>query len=166
MPETQLFESSNQYSSLQTQGGGNVIARQLGWCAAASALWCASRIQGAPIAQSKPDILRAGVLQVRYRWDPAGGGQDVVNLFNVLECTANQAQQGVGLEPLLTALIAAPGVYHINNGFHAMAVDTRTTLYFYDIESGLYRYSDAIEWKAGIRRRYQGANQWGAFAVT
>lgn len=168
MPEIQVFPSTNPYYSTQTQAGGNVRAPRQGWCAAASALWGKNRLLGVAPAESNPDKLLAGILQVKYRWDPAGGGQDFINIYNGIGRTAVLSQQNMGLTIFLSTLLTTPGVYHIDNGGHSMALDTRGPLfYFYDIENGLYSYDDPLELVAGVRTRYPGhAKQWLALHVT
>jgi hypothetical protein len=168
MPEHPIFPSTNPYYSTQTEGGGVAIARRDGWCAAASALWCKSRFTGVAPASSDPDKLLTGILQVKYRWDPAGGGQDFINLYAQIERTAQVTFQNMSLIAMLTGVLNRPGVYHIRKPGHSMAVDTRgPTYYFYDIENGLFSYDSGPEFIGGVRSRYANAAAlWMALTIT
>lgn len=162
MAEFRFFESKNPYSSRQTQGGaGNYTrddaARQKwpGWCAAASAIWCANiLIKGKKLGDSDPDKGLAGILQVKYRWDPAGGGQDVLHLLEHVGLTG-EIHADLYRDGALQYMGSHPGVYHFSNDTHAMAADTRPGHYaWYDIESGLYAYDAMDEMKQRIQRDY------------
>jgi hypothetical protein len=165
MAEQKLFASHNDYSSLQTQAGGTDIEHRFGWCAAASALWCKSMLDASVAPKdSDPSKLRAGILQVKFRWDSPFGGENVSNLFGHLELRADPACAGVSLAELFDSVFGTPGVYWISNYGHAMGVDTRAgRLLFYDIEEGLFQYATAEEMREGIRSRYRRQPVWRAF---
>ena len=168
MAEQTLYTSHNNYSSLQTQGGGTDTERRLGWCAAASALWCKNTLD-ASIApkDSDPSKLRAGILPVKYRWDPNGNGQDVLNLLHNLELNGTRVADNVALAAMLDTVVGTPGVYWIADETHAMAVDTRAgRQLFYDIENGLFQYASGAELRQGIQSRYAKSREWTAFRVT
>lgn len=155
MPEYRFFPSTNPYSSLQTQGGGNKRRRRDGWCAAASAIWCANiLVKEKKPGDSDPDKGLAGILQVRYRWDPQGGGQDFLNLLSNVGLSGDYTD-GLYRDGALHRMIREPGVYHFSNDTHSMAADTRDGhMYWYDIETGLFAYGSDEEWKRGISSRY------------
>ena len=155
MAKYTFFTSRNLYWSRQSQGGGVRIAKRFGWCAAASAIWCANiLVKGLKPGDSEPDKTLAGILQVKYRWDPAASGQDALNLLN------NVGLKGTVHDDLyqngaLHHMGTYPGVYHFSNDTHAMAADTRAGSYlWYDIESGLHAFGDMEEMKQDIRREY------------
>ena len=105
MAEQKLFASHNDYSSLQTQAGGTDIEHRFGWCAAASALWCKSMLDASVAPKdSDPSKLRAGILQVKFRWDSPFGGENVSNLFGHLELRADPACAGVSLAELFDSV--------------------------------------------------------------
>jgi hypothetical protein len=168
MAETRIYASSNDYSSFQTQAGGDQRATRTGWCCAASALWCDSRVQGVAVEFSNPDKLRAGLLQVKYRWDPAAQGQDVLNLFTTIGRKAVIGCTKQTIDAFLQVVSNSPGVIQISNGYHAMAVDTRGPLmYWYDIENGLFSYANQAELRDGISSRYPSrSDSWSAYIVS
>lgn len=158
MAEVKVFDSKNDQWSKQTQAGDGQIEPRYGWCAAASALWCLNALNGVAAADSKPNEQRSGILQVKYRWDPSTTS-DVSNLLKVVGLDSQSRQQGVTLAAALDFMAQHPGVYWFRNSGHAMAADTRTAQpLFYDIESGLYRYGTAAEFKQGVTSRYQGGS--------
>ncbi len=167
MPEEQIFASTNPYSTTQTQGGGNIIAQRMGWCAAASAIWCSNILQGVRPLLSKPSGMRSGILQALYRWDPLGDGQDFLNL---LERVALNGVVSLDMyrNGVLHYMGAHPGVYHFSNDKHSMAMDTRAAqYYFYDIENGLYKYDNMNEIKNGVTSRYASQGRvWVAIRCT
>lgn len=168
MAEQTLYTSHNNYSSLQTQGGGTDTERRLGWCAAASALWCKNTLDAAIAPKdSDPGKLRAGILQVKFRWDPNGNGQDVLTLLGNVDLHGVQVANGVTFDALMDAVTGTPGVYWLSNYGHATAVDTRAGReLFYDIENGLFQYANSAELRQGIRARYGNSPRWRAFRVT
>ena len=156
MAEYCFFTSRNPYWSRQTQPGDNAIEVRAGWCAAASAIWCSNILRkNMNPANSNPDKALAGILQVKYRCDPAGGGQDLLHLLGYVDLQG-EIHDNLYLNGALERMTSYPGVYHFSNAGHSMACDTRAGhFYFYDIEEGLFGYGGADEWKDGIRRRYQ-----------
>lgn len=155
MPEYQFFSSENPYWSKQTEAGGANIAKRLGWCAAASAIWCSNiLLKGKKPEDSDPDKMLAGILQVKYRWDPNGSGQDFLNLLEYVGLKG-EIHDDLYRDGVLQYMGANPGVYHFSNDGHSMAADTRpSNYYWYDIENGLYGYDSIDEWKEGIKSRY------------
>ncbi len=156
MAEYRFFTSNNPYWSRQKQGGGTARRKRYGWCAAASAIWCANiLIKNKKPGDSDPDKALAGILQVKYRWDPAASGQDTINLLAGVDLHG-ELHKDIYLNGVLEYMAAHTGVYHFSNAGHAMAADTRSgNLYWYDIENGLYAYANLDEWKQGIRTRYE-----------
>jgi hypothetical protein len=162
MPEFRVFASSNPFWSRQTQGGGHHRGKRFGWCAAASAIWCSNVLaKGKKPGDSRPDEVLAGIMQVKYRWDPQGGGQDTLNLL-ALAGLRGHSYFDMYLLGALHRMETHPGVYHFSNDEHSMAADTRQGHYYwYDIENGLFVYDNLDEWKAGILGRYRsGGRVW------
>jgi hypothetical protein len=162
MAQYRFFTSTNPYSSRQTQGGGDAIADRFGWCAAASAIWASNMlVKGKKPGDSAPDIGLAGILQVKYRWNPAGGGQDVIELLGHVQLTGNYSDD-MYRDGVLQKMAAEPGVYWFANDAHAMAVNTlaRKPLW-YDIEQGLFEYDSLDEMRDAIKGHYaSGGRVW------
>lgn len=163
MPEVMIFQSTNDKWSKQTQAGSPLIEPRYGWCAAASALWCLNALNDVAPAESRPGETRTGILQVKYRWNPSGWRD--VQLLEIIGLEAQPLQHDVSLAVALEAMVKGQGVFYFGNEVHAMAADTRSAQpLFYDIESGLYRYGNATEFKQGISNRYQGG-KWEVIQV-
>lgn len=156
MAEYRFFSSENPYTSRQTQGGGDVIAIRKGWCAAASAIWASNiLVKGMKPGDSAPDMGLAGILQVKYRWNPAGGGQDVLELLGAAHLTGTYSED-MYRDGVLQKMVAEPGVYWFANAEHAMAVNTIPAKpLWYDIEQGLFEYDSTDEMKTTIKNRYR-----------
>lgn len=158
MAEYRFFESTNPYWSKQTQAGGAERDVRLGWCAAASAIWCSNiLVKGKKLGDSDPDKGLAGILQVKYRWDPAVGGQDALNLLGHVGLDG-EIHDDLYRDGALQYMGSHPGVYWFFTGApspHVMGADTRPGRYaWYDIESGLYAYDGLDEMKERIQRDY------------
>ena len=124
MAEYRFFTSTNPYTTRQTQGGDNVIAIRAGWCAAASAIWASNiLVKRKKPGDSAPEMGYAGILQTKYRWNPAGGGQDVLELLGNVDLTGTYSGD-MYMDDVLQKMMAAPGVYCFANNAHAMAVNT------------------------------------------
>ncbi len=166
-----IFSSSNPYYSRQTQvgsydsHGSKDFDRRFGWCAAASAIWCSNiLLKNREPDKSNPDKLHAGVLQVKYRWDDAAGeGEDILNLLKHVSLRG-QHRANMSRDRVLSYMGSNPGVYHFSNDGHSMAMDTRIGRnYWYDIESGLHKFSSVNSMKRGVRSQYNsGGNVWSA----
>ena len=152
MPQIMYFTSHNRYSSKQTQGTHNAWAERMGACAAASAIWCANiLIEGKKPQLSKPEMGRAQLLQVKYRWG-SGGSDGALELLRKVNLKG-EAKTTVKRDAAMRMMIFQPGVYHICAHGHAFAEDTRYGHYYhYDVASGLYGYDNYVEWKIGVNR--------------
>jgi hypothetical protein len=165
-----VYSSTNNFSSVQTEGGGATTGVRLGICAALSALWCKSVFQGTRPLLTKPETGRAQLLQVKYRWNPATPGSDYVDLFKWIDVTA-VIDFTLGVNLALAAMAAKPGVYHLSEiGVHTVAASTLGQMfYFYDCDEngagGLYEFSTMAEWKDLINQYYAGV-RWLALRVT
>lgn len=163
MAEVKVFDSRNDQWSKQTESGDGKLEPRYGWCAVASALWCLNALNGVTAAASKPSQLRSGLLQVKYRWNESGWAD--VELLALVGLNGQPQVHDVPLAAALDHMVKHPGVYYFGDEYHAMATDTRTAQpLFYDIESGLYRYGNAAEFKQGIAGRYQGGS-WEVIEV-
>lgn len=164
---SKVFSSTNAFTSLQTEAGGNATGRRLGICAARTALWCKSMFGGVRPLLTEPDAFRAQLLQVKYRWDPANPGQDYVNLFKSIQVTAAIAFQSLKESLALMAMSAQSGVYHLSEvGVHTVgAATTGGKYYFYDCDEngagGLYEFDSLSDWKALIDGHYGTVNWVG-----
>ncbi len=149
MPGSQIFSSTNHYSSNQRQVGDNLSTKREGWCAAASAIWCANMLKGRKAESSDPDMLLAGILQVKYRWN-----SDFLDLLKHVGIRGDY-RGDLYRDGAIQFMGALPGVYHFSNAFHSMGADTRIGHnYWYDIEAGLYSYSNFDELKNDIKTWY------------
>lgn len=167
MTEKQIFESDNEYSSFQTEVGDDTRAVREGWCAAASALWCKNRTQGKTGIDTKPSELRAGLLQVKYRWD----GEHLTLLENV-GLTGKRVYNDMDCDTSLRSMANSPGLYFFSTYFydgggHSMAIDSRPgALYWYDIEEGLFQYDTAMNLRKGVKSRYKGSRDvWDGIRI-
>jgi hypothetical protein len=158
------FASSNEYSSFQTQGGGAERAKREGWCAAGSAIWCSNiLVRGSKPEDSEPNPTRAGLLQVKYRWDPAANGQDVLTLLENVDLHGELVEVG-DRDVVLEYMQAHPDVYWFRTPGHAMALDSRPRQkLWYDIENGLFGYNSMymLRWDLGLI--YRPGSAWEAF---
>jgi hypothetical protein len=157
------YGSHNDLWSTQTQAGDGDRARRDGWCAAASAIWCSNMLlKGTPPEKSKPNQTYAGVLQVKYRWDPSSNGQDVLHLLANVNLTGQVAFSG-DRGQMVGHMQAHPGVYWFRAHGHAMAADTRPRRkLWYDIENGLYGYDHVWTMKCDLALGYHKADGWQA----
>ncbi len=152
MPEQCYFTSSNQLKSKQTQGTDARRIERTGMCVAASAIWCDHMIKGVRPLLSKPDMGRAQLLQVRYRWG-TGRSAGVIELLGKINLNGD-VKPTVHRVTAMRSMIKHPGVYHICASGHAFAEDTRDGHhYHYDVEKGLYGYDDSAEWTKGVNAR-------------
>jgi len=164
---SRVFTSTNAFSSLQTEAGGNASGRRLGICAAYTALWCKAVFKGTRPLLTKPEQFRAQILQVKYRWDPASPGTDYVNLFQSIDVTASVDFQSLDQDTALSTVSAQTGVYHLSEiGVHTVgAAYTGGKYYFYDCDEngagGLYEFDTIGDWKALVNQHYAGVSFLG-----
>jgi|GEM_PF-746282 len=166
MAETRIFESTNEYSSTGELrhvdpdtpwvGTTDDIDISVGWCAASSAKWCRNRIEGA-----KPNVdpmqgagqLTIGVMQAGYRRNYGSEGDS-----GLLKKTGLKARQIFKSQPVDATkfMVNRRGVYWFRNKGHAMACDTRQAKsYWYDIESGCWKYDTPMEMFGALRKYYK-----------
>jgi hypothetical protein len=155
-----VFDSTNAFSSLQAQGGGNAVARRQGICAALSALWCMHMLEGKRDLLTKPSYERAQALQTLFRWDPAPGGEDFLNLLKRIgirgEVRSNSSQTGIALKQMAVQ----PGIYALREvGVHYVAAAARDSkFYFYDCDAngagGLHVYDDVDSLISFVSQHY------------
>jgi hypothetical protein len=157
-----VFDSVNTFSSLQTQGGGGPAGHRQGICAALTALWSMHVLEGKRDLLTQPSYERAQALQVMFRWDPAPGGQDFLNLLTRLglrgQVRFNSSQTAIAL----TQIAVQPGVYALRQvGVHYVgAWVTGSSFYFYDCDAngagGLHVFNDSGSWIAFASQHYPG----------
>jgi hypothetical protein len=172
-----IFASHNNYTQLLKQAGNVNAGKYHGICAAMTGLWLKNMLDGKRDLLSAPDPARAQMLQVQYRWDPAGGGQDDVNLLKKMGLQAQKAFNQVGIGIATTLMAAKPGNYYLGDNFHAIgAITGDNSYYFYDCDAngagGLFFYDNPDEWKALISAsgytQAQGGKttSWSGWTVT
>ena len=171
MAEKKHFDSENESSSFQRIRGEAGVLVSAGWCAAASTLWCLNRSHGKTGAATKPDMKRAGLLQVKYLWaDPVDG---LLEMLTSIGLTGKETFSGMDIDTALRGMANKPALYFFATDFHdgaahMLACDTRPgAFYFYDVEEGCFSYASAMEMRKGIKSRYKGSrNTWDAIKVT
>ncbi|HEY0819514.1 MAG TPA: hypothetical protein VGD46_12095 [Rhizobacter sp.] len=156
-----IFSSTNNFSSLQTQGGGQVAAQHAGICAALTSLWCLHMLEGRRDLLTRPSYARAQSLQVLYRWDPAAGAQDKLNLLERIGVKGTVQFNASATSVALSQMSAKPGVYRLGNGAHSIgAAVVNNRYYFYDCDEngagGLHAFDDADDWRALVTQHYGG----------
>ena len=158
------YGSHNDLWSTQSQGGGKKRERRDGWCAASSAIWCSNMLLKATSPEkSVPNQTYAGVLQVKYRWDPTSNGQDVLNLLGNVNLTGQSAFSG-DRNQMVNHMQGHPGVYWFRAHGHAMAADSRPRKkLWFDIEHGLYGYDHFFTMKWDLALGYPQSHEWEAF---
>jgi hypothetical protein len=150
-----IFASHNDYTQLLKQAGNQNAGRYRGICAAMTGLWLKNMLDRKRDLLSEPDRVRAEMLQVQYRWDPAGGGQDDVNLLNKIGMQAQKAFNQVSIGIATTLMAAKAGNYYLGDNYHAIgAITGAGTYYFYDCDArgagGLFLFDNPEKWKALI----------------
>jgi hypothetical protein len=194
MAETLLYTSTNEYKTYQVPAGHQLNVGRLrragsglgavvptaakgadtGWCIAASARWCHHVLQGKPPAfdpvGNAVNKSATGALMGMYRWDQAGSPDDELHVLEKLGITG-EATGAMYLEGVLHRMASVKGVYFFTNAVHALAASTRlNSIYFYDIEEGLWHFDTIDEWKGRIRQGYGraggGGRQWCAIQCT
>ncbi|HKE95540.1 MAG TPA: hypothetical protein VKB34_14600 [Povalibacter sp.] len=157
-----VFDSVNTFSSLQSQGGGNAAGRRQGICAALTGLWCMHMLEGKRDLLSKPSYERAQALQVLFRWDPAAGGQDFLNLLKRIGIRGTVKFNNSKTPIALGQIAVQPGVYALRQvGVHYVgACVTGSSFYFYDCDAngagGLHVFDDSASWVAFVNQYYPG----------
>ncbi len=163
MTETLIFASKNDNWTNQTTASDDTVSRRYGWCVAASAAWCKGRLQGKaetydPMAGTGQVTI--GVMQTGYRKDFSERG-----LLARTGVAGTNVFTGMPISSLKLMKIK-PGVYYFANLEHAMATDTSGdgTFYWYDIESGLWKYDDWNQMYKEIIKYYKSSRQkWNSF---
>lgn len=165
-----IFSSTNDFSSLQTQGGGATTHQRAGICAALTSLWCMHMLEGKRDLLTKPSYTRAQALQVRYRWDPLGGGQDDLNLLERIGVKGTITFPNSATNIALSQICARPGVYCLGTPDHAIgAAVVNNRYYFYDCDEngagGLYAFESADEWRTLVNQHYANERIQGIFTT-
>jgi hypothetical protein len=160
-----VFESTNtvgtstKYSVTKSGGSTTGVAlakKDEGLCKALAVLWCANILSGVRDLLTKPDEFRAGALQVRFEM----AGWDSPTVFGLAGLESTEDQEASG-SVALDYMIANPGTYQIRVPGHAIAAQiTGTTYYFYDSESGLWKYTSSADWKKNISDEYKPTKTW------
>jgi hypothetical protein len=184
MAVTRIYESTNDYSNFQVPTGqqlgvnGAVKQEFKGWCAAASARWCHHVLQGNDPRGLNPvgdeaNRRATGVLKGTYNWDCMNQNlieDSIVRMLRSrLGLNANKWPSKYYLDGMLNKMSINPGIYVFENNTHVMAASTlNNSLFFYDIESGLWMFDTVGELQAKIHGDYlhnQG-RQWEATLCT
>jgi hypothetical protein len=172
-----IFDSTNNFSARQQQGGGTNRRQRDGICAALSSLWCFHMLDGVRDLLSKPSNPRAQALQVGYRWDPAGGGADDVNLLFRIGLNASKVFDSKKIVKALKVMEATAGTYYFGYPAHRLAAQIGPGgYYFYDCDEngagGLFLYDNVNDWKNKIQDSGYSAtalgsdDSWTGFKVT
>lgn len=161
-----IFDSTNDFSSMQTQGGDGEFGQRHGICAALTSLWCLHMLEGRRDLLTKPSYERAQALQVRYRWDPAGGGQDRINLLGRIGVRGTVQFTDSSTNIALTQVCARPGAYYLAAPGHAIgAAVMNNRYYFYDCDAngagGLYAFESVDDWRALVNQHYANSRILG-----
>jgi hypothetical protein len=182
MAETLLYGSTNDYSTRQVPGGqqlgvGGATKRTYdGWCVASSARWLHHVLQGKAPGQFDPvgDVVNknaTGSLMGMYNWgDRAADDQELLKTLDRLGIDGTLSGD-MYLNGVLNRMATVNGMYMFADYGHVMAASTRVgSLYFYDIEEGLWHFDTIDEWKDRIRQGYGagggGGRQWLAILCT
>lgn len=157
MSETMIFDSSNDYWTNQKQTGDATVKKRHGWCAAGSAKWVKARLEGKaedfdPLEGGGQKTI--GIMQHAYRLDDDDDADR-----SLLSRTGVAATRSFSNQPItsIRMMKARPGVYYFGNKGHAMAMQSQMdgTTYWYDIESGLWKYDAFIEAYKEVHKYYK-----------
>jgi hypothetical protein len=153
-----VFTSTNNVGTNTRYGKGSttISAQDEGLCKALAVLWCANMVGGVRDVLSKPDEFRAGSLQVKF--ETSGYDSDVI--FGLAGVKQTDSQDLTG-STALNYIASHPGTYQIRVPGHAIAVHiSGATHYFYDSESGLWKYTSSGDWLTNISGEYNGTGTW------
>ena len=126
----------------------------IGICVALSSLWC-SNVLHKGIGQSRPDYLRASLLQGLYERAATSSGADLSPLFDSLSIKTTSAFSMPGKQAI-QFLRTRSGLFMLRYPGHAMAAQVGTAgNYFLDPERGLYHCSSGSALETQIWKLYK-----------
>ena len=157
-----IFSSTNTVGTKTryTKGTTTISKTYEGLCKALAVLWCEKVLNGTRDVISKPDEFRAGSLQFHFEkaWD-----SDLIFGLASLKSEHKLTDTPVNC---LVYINNHPGTYQIKVSGHAIAVHvTGSDYYFYDSESGLWKYNSAITWANDIIDEYFDGKNWTAWRL-
>ena len=157
-----LYESTNTVGTGTKYGKGTATISDTyeGLCKALAVLWCEKMVNGKRDILTKPDEFRAGALQFKFeiQWD-----SDVIFGLAGLE---SKDETTKGPSDCLDYINGHPGTYQIRVPGHAIAVHVSgSDYYFYDSESGLWKYRSKDSWKGDILGEYDDGDDWTAWKL-
>lgn len=152
-----IYSSTNTIgtNTKYTKGTVTVAEKYEGLCKALAVLWCEKMVNGKRDILTEPDQFRAGALQFKFEisWD-----SDVIFGLADLKSTDTTTRSP---RHCLNYIAHRPGTYQIRVPGHAIAVHASGGIYyFYDSESGLWRYTSKDQWRSDILAEYKDKKDW------
>jgi len=152
-----LYESTNTVgtNTKYVKGTSAVSTTYEGLCKALAVLWCEKMVNGKRDILTKPNEFRAGALQFKFEinWD-----SNIIFGLAGLKSTDSTTRKP---KKCLHYISHRPGTYQIRVPGHAIAVHAIGNIfYFYDSESGLWRYESRAQWMKNILDEYDDGKDW------
>lgn len=174
MQSNQIFETENVIAIYDRSGGElHAVAGKKdqvgnwyeGICVAQSALWCRNMLQGKRDLLSKPDYALAAPLQAKYEIIYKNDYSKFLKSMG-MTIAATDKLKGLAAVDLLTK---NDGQYMLRYPGHAMGAKiSGSNYYFFDPESGLFKYESGDAFTRRILRDYHNemSEDWTLRRVT